>query len=173
MATFLDTGILQHFLPLFSLLFIFSLIYAIMQTTKLFGESKTVHLVVAFSISMIVLFSGQSLNFITFVTPWFVALIVGLVLFFMAVTFLGVTKEKAWDAVGGHTVVFIIAIIIVLVGLSQVLGPVFSPFQDQPGERTIGKEILRTLFHPRLLGALFILIISAFAVSLIAKRESK
>ena len=67
--------------------------------------------------------------------------------------------------------IYLLAIIIVLVGLSQVLGPVFSPFQEAEGERTIGKEILRTIFHPRLLGALFILVIAAFAVSSIAKAE--
>lgn len=167
MATFLDLGFLQFFLPLFSFLFIVVVLYALMHKNNFLGPSDRVHWVAAISIGMIVLFSGSAVELINVITPWFVIMIVFLVLLFSIFMFFGTNEDQLMEKIGGHIVVVIVALLMLLAAISAVFGPVFNPYGVDEEGRTIQSETIRTLFHPRVLGAVFILLIAAFATKFI------
>ncbi len=162
----LQTSVLSFFLPAFTFLLILVVLFAILNKTKILGEDARVQWVAAFSIGMIVLFSAKTVEFINFLTPWFAVMAIFLLFIFMIPMFLGKQTQDIWSAIGGHYMVIIISILIVVIAISVVFEPVFTPFRDSNGEggKTIGGEVLRTLFHPRILGAIFILIIASFAI---------
>lgn len=180
MATLLDVGFLNFFLPAFTFLFIVVLFYAILQRTKILGGKTGLDWTASLAIGVIVLFSGKSVDLINFFTPWMVVIAIFLVLLFVIFMFLGyggsdeVLKKEVWPVVGGQTTVFIVAILILVIGISQVFGPVFSPYEPGgPAERTIGGEAIRTIFHPRILGGIFIMVIAAFAIQKISDTSAK
>ena len=58
MATILESlGFIEFFLPVFSFLFIFVIVYAVLDKFKLMGESKAVKVIAALSIALLFLFS--------------------------------------------------------------------------------------------------------------------
>lgn len=169
MATVLDVGLLKFFLPAFTFLFIVILTYALMKVVLKELDDRARWLA-AVCIGLIALFSGSAIDLINFVTPWFVVIFVFLFLVFMSLMFYGVEQPKVLDALGGVNTIVIIGILILVLGISQVFGPVFDPYAPGgPTEKTIGGETIKTLFHPRVLGAIFILIIAAFAIQRITE----
>lgn len=172
MATILDTGLLRFFLPAFTFLFILIILYAILKKVAKFEDRLS--WVAAFSIAIVAMFSGKAIDLINFITPWFVVIFVFLFLVFMGLMFWGVEEKKVWDTLGGVNTIVIVTILVLVIGISQVFGPVFSPYAPGgPAERTIGGEAIRTIFHPRVLGAIFILIVAAFAIQRISETEVK
>ena len=171
MATFLDIGLLEFFLPVFTFILVFSGLYALLVKTGILGDNKRVILGASVAVAFITMFSGSATGLINFITPWFVVMFVFLLLFFGILMFLGQSEEKIWARLGGPVTVLIFALIIVIVAMGQVLGPVFSPYEEDEDGKDIGGETLKTLFHPRVLGALFILIIAAFTIQQVSFKK--
>lgn len=169
MATFLDIGLLQHFLPLFTFLLVFVIIYAILQKIEILGKSKAVHFIAALCVAFIVLFSGATTDMINFLIPWMVVIIVFMLMLFLSMMFLGVKAEEIFEKVGGVYTFLIIMIILFIIAMTTTLGPIFTPYSEV-GEQTIQSETIKTLFHPRTLGAIFILLVAVFAVSQISRK---
>ena len=168
MATFLDIGLLEHFLPVFSFLLILVVCYAILKKTELLGSNNGLMWVASFSVAFLALFSGSSIELIALLTPWFVVMFIFLFLLFMILIFGGVDEKKVLGEVGGPTVLLVISILMLIIGISNVFGDVFSPYGEE-GEQDIPSETMETIFHPRILGAIFILLVAAFTVNFIPR----
>ena len=184
MATLLDTGLIEFLLPLFVFLFIFVVIYALLSKTNLFGEKQTaLNFLASICIAAVSIFAGNLVKLLGAVTPWIVFMIVILVLIFGMYSFFGVKNEEIWTTIGGQTVVYVIILIILLIGLNVVFESEVSPFSggssDASGNASLaaGKnvrtEVVSTLTHPKLLGALFILLVSAFTIKLLVDQVEK
>ena len=179
MATLLDTSLLGYLLPVFTFLFIMMVVFAVMDKFKLVGDNKGIHWAVAFCISFIFLFSSDAVKFVTLLTPWFILLVVFgmfLVSFFI---FIGVKEDSIAFAVKDPKVVWGvigISMLVFFIALGNVFGDVFSG-QATPGEGGPGaiqggtpvSEGLKAIVHPRVLGALFLLIIAALSIRLISE----
>ncbi|MBU0929500.1 MAG: hypothetical protein KJ623_00315 [Nanoarchaeota archaeon] len=173
MATLLDTGLLYHFLPLVTFLFIFSIVYIILENTDWLGKNKSLKFIAALSIALISLFAGGVVDLINYIVPWFVFIFIFLILLFMGLTFLGIEKNVVWNNLSIWTVM-VISFLLLLIGITQVYSSIFTPYADTNVTKTIGSETLRTVFHPRVLGAIFILIISSLTIRFVAQKvESK
>ena len=179
MATLLDATLISFLMPLFVFLFIFVVIYALLTKTKLFGEKQVaLNFLAAICIAAVAVFAGNLITLIGTVTPWIVFIIIILVFIFGMYKLFGVEDKEIWDAIGGKTLVYVIILIIVLVGLSIVFEPQISPYA--PGENATGiagkdvkSEVITTITHPRVLGALFILLVAAFTVKLLVDKVEK
>ncbi|MFA5176296.1 MAG: hypothetical protein WC413_03515 [Candidatus Nanoarchaeia archaeon] len=164
MATLMDMGLLNYFLPIFTFLFIFAGLYALLDKTKILGENNALKFIAAFSVAMITLFTASIVDLINYVIPWFVFIAIFLILLFGVLMHFGIKEQDIWNNLSVWTVM-IIAFLILLIGLTQVFGDVFTPYQTVGNTtKTIGSETLRTLFHPRTLGAIFLLIIASLTV---------
>jgi hypothetical protein len=173
MATVLDVGLLNFFLPVFTFLFITILCYAILRKVLKDLDNKAVW-VAAICLGLMALFSGKAIDLINFITPWYIVIFVFLLLTFMALMFWDVPQKDILASLGGTTTIVVIGILILVLGISQVFSPVFSPYSTtDSATKTIAGEALKTVFHPRILGAIFILIIAAFAVQRISEVEMK
>ena len=137
--------------------------YAILHKTNWFGNNEKVKWVASFCIAALATLAGKPKDLIVFMTPWFVVIFVFLAFMFMILTFLGSSEKESWETVGGKPLYFIIAILIVVIGISQVYEGIFSPYNTQGGT-SIGGETLRTIFHPRVLGAIFLLVVCAWTI---------
>ena len=181
MATILDVGLLSFFMPFFIFFFVFVLIYALLSKTNLFGEKQAVlNFVGSICIAAISVFTGTITGVVINIVPWIILVIIVLLFLFSLFTFFGISKnEEIWATIGGQTVVYVIILIIVLVGLIQAFEKQVSPYQSgttasattttnagiQPSN--VKGAVISTLTHPRLLGALFILIVSALSIKVI------
>ncbi|MDD5133219.1 MAG: hypothetical protein PHD81_02135 [Candidatus Nanoarchaeia archaeon] len=164
MATLMDMGLLNYFLPIFTFLFIFAALYALLDKTKILGDNSALKFIAAFSVAMITLFTASITDLINYVIPWFVFIAIFLILLFGVLMHFGIKEENIWNNLSMWTVM-IIAFLILLIGLTQVFGDVFTPYQTVGNTtKTISSETLRTLFHPRTLGAIFMLIIASLTV---------
>lgn len=171
MATILDSlGFLEFFLPVFSFLFIFVIMYAVLDKFKLMGENKTVKFIAALSIALLFLFSKGVLDFVSFVTPWFVVLVI-LALFILSLFMFMGAKEKDMEDVVKNPVVYWTILVIIIILLIAAIGTVFSDFFASEGGQITDPtkvSITQILVHPRVLGSLFLLVIASFAIKNIA-----
>ena len=172
MVTFIDTGLIKVMLPLFSFLFILVIVFALLQKTKIFGDAKGINWMISLSVAVMMLFAGKTLDIISFVLPWILLIAIFLTFVFVIFLHLGVKSEdmykEIWPKFGGPSVIVIISVLLLVIAISNVFPGVFSPFEEG-GEKTVGREIIKTVFHPRILGALLILIIAGFAVARISE----
>ncbi len=168
MATLLDTTLLLHFLPFFVFIFIFTVLFAVLKSTELLSKNDSLNFIAALSIALVSLFVQPAIDLISFVVPWFAFLFIFLTLLFAVFLFLGKSKQDIWDTLNIWTILIVIFLIL-LVGFVTVFEELFTPYEESDDGKTIGGQTLKTLFHPRVLGAIFILIIASLAIKLISK----
>ncbi len=159
-----DISILNNFLPLFVFVLIFVFLYAILEKTKLLGDSSRFNFLVSLCIAVMSMFSGSSTELILAVLPWYIFLMFFLLLLFTLFMFFGVDAKDVWPKVGGQTTVFIVMIIALIVSITKVFGPVFTPYAVEGTS-----NVFRTIFHPRVVGAFFILLIASLLIKNISE----
>jgi len=172
MASILDSlGFLEFFLPVFSFLFIFVIMYAVLDKFELMGKNNSIKFIAALCIALLFLFSKGILEFVNFVTPWFVVLVIIALFVLSLFMFMGVKEESIRNAVSQPTVYWTVLVVVIIL-LIAAIGTVFSDFFSSEGGSITDPtkaSITQILVHPRVLGALFLLIIVSFAVKNISK----
>ena len=169
MATFLDLGgvdLLEYFMPVFIFILVFVILYAILDKTGMLGKNKALNIILSFIVALTVLFSGASMDLINFVTPWFAVILVVSVIAVLVLSF-AVKKGGDLDLRPVPVLAMIFAGIVLIVGITQVFGPVFTPYAEGADP---GWTALRTLFHPRLLGAFLILFVASIIIKEIVEK---
>lgn len=157
MATVLDIGVLEHFIPLFSFLFVFLIVYALLQKLKLLGGKSVIDFLVSLVVSILVVLSSSAVELARFMSVWGVVVTIILVFLFIMMSFwAGEGKMGLPVDMDIKSIVFWVFIIILAIGLTQVFGPVLMPYAEGADP---SRTVLRTIFHPRIVGALFLLII--------------
>ncbi len=175
MATILDVGILSYFTPVFVFLFIFAIVFAILEKTRILGKNKGLNSLVAFVIAMLFILTPELIGVVKLSMPWFILLLVLIVFIVVLFLFVGVKAESITEAFERQGVVWflvIICIIIFLYGLTEIYGP--SVHEIYAGNKTVeepsfAKQVGKIIFHPRSLGIIFLLIIIAQAIRIIAR----
>lgn len=171
MATFLDLSILNYLTPLFTFLFILVISYAVLDKFKLLGEHFAPKAIAAFSIAMIFILSSRMMAAINIATPWFILMII-LGFFIVAMLmFMGVKQESVTRAVSSGTVIWIVVIIsliLFIISIITAFQDVNSPYEEIE-DKTRTTEGLNALVHPRLLGALFLLVMVTYAIMFISQ----
>jgi hypothetical protein len=171
MATLLDLGVLTYLTPLFTFLFILIVSYAVLDKFRLLGDNFAPKAIAAFSIAMIFIFSTRMMKIVNMATPWFILMIIfGLFLVGMLM-FIGVKESSITKTVTSGSVVWpiiVVSLIIFIIVIVNAFQDVQSPYEEGD-EKTRTTEGLRALVHPRLLGALFLLLMSVYAIMFISQ----
>ena len=198
MATFLEVGLFSYFSVIFPVLLVFLLVFAVLTKTEFFGKNKGVYALIAFAIAMIMLFSPGVVNVINVMAPWFVFIFMFFVFILLALLLMGVKSESITDYMSGdwtvvHWFILSFAIIIAIGSLATVYGGSLLPYTDESGEpigeesdsgmsaedsttgRTtstgdFNKNVGRVIFHPKVLGMVFVMLIGSFAINLLARK---
>ena len=84
----LDISGLAYFMPIFGFLFIFVIVFALLDKTKILGGVKWIDVLISFIVAIIFATMTSVREYVEQVTPWFVVLVVAL--FFILVIVGGV-----------------------------------------------------------------------------------
>ncbi|PIN69920.1 hypothetical protein COV93_03545 [Candidatus Woesearchaeota archaeon CG11_big_fil_rev_8_21_14_0_20_43_8] len=198
MATFLDITLLEQFSSVFAVIFVFAVVFMIFQGTKIFGTNKNLHAIVAFCIAIFVLLSATVRNMIMLMSPWFVILFLVTLFILVGVKMLGISDNDISSAIKSdehkYVIYFIVAfaIIILMYALSQSFGQNVGPYlggdsssgtsgsgsntTSVSGDGTtntgnFNQNLAATIFHPKVLGMIFLLLIASFTMRLLAKKD--
>ncbi|MBI2667296.1 hypothetical protein HYX17_00835 [Candidatus Woesearchaeota archaeon] len=177
MATVLDTSLVLYFKPVFTFLFVFGVLYAILSRVPLFGKSSNINIVVAFSMSMLFMLTPGVRDVLNVATPWFIFMFIFLIMLVLVFMMVGVEEKSIVGVFSENWVVWTIGII-ALIGIfgfamSQVYGPVIQGLYgtEQTAQEGVTYDIGRIIFHPRMLATIFILVVASQAVRLISARN--
>ena len=186
MATVLDLTLLEGFSSIFSFLLIFTIIYALLVYTKFLGENKSLHAIIALSVSVIMLFAPRALEAVKLMVPWFMLFIMAGVFVLLVYKLFGAPDSSIeWTIrnYGGlKWGIFIVSIIIIAGSLGYVYSqPAPGSSPQEGGNSTIltayqgdvgstGEEaLMATIFHPKVLGLVVTLLIAVFTISLLSQ----
>jgi asparagine N-glycosylation enzyme membrane subunit Stt3 len=173
MATILDVGVLNHFVPIFVFILVFVVFYAVLLKTNILGDNKGLIALASFVVAFLFLVTRTASEFVQLVTPWFVVLIIVAMCFLLIFMFLGVKPESIASAISQESTVWMILIfLLVLLGiaLTKVLGPSIAAITQGEGtEAGFMGSVGTIMFHPKILGAVLILLIASYAIRAVSK----
>lgn len=122
----MDVGLLNFFSPLFIFLLLFAVIYALFQWTKIFGDNKVIHSMIAVVLALFgSIFSPSARGLIEFIMPWFTFLVIIGVVVIVLFKMFGVSDDSLTSAVkspGVMWTILILVIVLIIGALSHVFG---------------------------------------------------
>ena len=159
------------FMPIFSFLLVFFIVYAILAKTKIIGETGFINVFVSFIMAIIFLSFASLELYVQTIVPWFVVLLVSVFLIMLIAGF--ATKDLDW-LMGSKSrfglIVIGILILIFLVSAIRVFNPVFHPdLLITSGEGISLIEQISYSVDGRVFGTLLLIVIAG-AVSWIVTR---
>lgn len=169
MATIMDVSALYYFLPFIIFLFIFVVSYGFLSKVKILGDNIKLNLIAAVCIGLLTIFIGNLIDILSFTIPWLFFIAILMLMVFGIFIFFKIGKNdeesyaKVWELIGS-TPVLILMLVIIFIAITQVFESTLSPYDSATGEKTPTSETLRTLTHPRILSALFILIVAGVVI---------
>jgi hypothetical protein len=190
METFLEIGALNYFSIIFPALLVFVIVFALFEKTKLLGESKAMHSLIAIVAAFLVMLSRDIIAVITFGAPWFILVFVFLTLLLLIYSFMGASEADITNVIKKDKVIqwtiFGIGVIIVVASISHIYGQ--KLLEQAPGEeegvtvgdvqereeaegRTYRSEVFDAIFNPKILGLIFIFLVATFTIALLSKES--
>ena len=177
MASILDLGLLEYFLPWFIFIFVLIIVWALLEKISFFGDNKLVNWIIAFCAALMFIIVPEMQTVIATITPFFLILIIFIILVFIVFMFMGYEGTKILEVVSQNEIIAWVVIIVALgimgLALTNVYGDaihdITSPDQDSDDlEQSIGEII----FHPKVLGVSFILILAALVVKFVSSKTT-
>jgi len=193
MATLLDVGLVSYFSNIFPFIFVWAIVFATLQKTKVIGTSMGINATIAAVAGLMVLLSQSLINIINFMVPWFAVLIIFFVLMMLAFMSFGAKEADFSSALKNKTVLYImIAITLGIFGAavanefgqtateasfggSGVVNDGSLPVDGSGGEisSTATSNFQTNLFgivtHPKVLGMMVLFAVVIFAVALLTR----
>ena len=167
----LDISGINFFMPVFSFLFVFVVVYAVLAKTKVLGDQR-VNLLVSFIIAIIFMnFSSLDL-YVKTILPWFVVLLVCLFLVLVIIGFSTKDFEKMTTP-GFAWVVVVILLIIFLIAAIRVFNPMFHSELGitSAGEGQQGVLVqIRNMFDSQVSGSVLLLILGFIVAYVLTKK---
>ncbi|MFH1510329.1 MAG: hypothetical protein ABIF10_01455 [Candidatus Woesearchaeota archaeon] len=180
MATPLDFGLLAKFGAIFPFLLVFVVVYAVLNSIKVFGDKKGIDAMIAFLAAVMVLFSDTVRMTIERMAPWFVLFFFFLIFLSIAYMIFGAKKEDIFGAMKGNRSIILwilsISLIIGLGSLTSVMSEkggigvpssasqVVNASSDQVAAANQQSAFWATITHPKVLGMVLILLVALFTV---------
>ena len=181
----LDLGLVNVFSIIFPFLLVFAILYALFSKFKIVGDNKVIQAVAAIAISFIVILSSDVVELINFISPWFVVLFIFVIMILVVFKLFGTTDETLGVFIKEHTLtqwmIIILAIVIIVAGFAHVFGQRLADTPDTNGDGIIDssdqvnsdefdESVGNTIFHPKIVGLIFIFLVAAFAIGLLTQQ---
>jgi 4-amino-4-deoxy-L-arabinose transferase-like glycosyltransferase len=192
MATFVDISILQNFSSVFTFILVFVIIYSMLEVTNALGpDKKSMNAIIAMIVAFLVSLSTGVVNVIQSFTPWFTMLIVIIFFILFAVRIFGVSSETITAAFTKKSAILTWILILTAVILLFSLGSGFGQKtleQGQSGGTTVSvqtntstvptdtgsfsQNLYNTLYHPKVLGLILIMLVVVMAMLLLTASDT-
>jgi hypothetical protein len=159
---------LNFFMPIFSFLLVFVIVYALLVKFKLLGESQFVNVLVSFIVAVVFMSFSSLKLYVETIIPWFVVLLVVVFL----VLIMGLFVSKDWSPKSWFSWIIIgVLIIIFLISAIYVFNPVFHPdLGVASGEGTSLLEQLGGYLEGGFLGSLLLLVIAGIVAWVLTRK---
>ncbi len=184
MASVLDLGLLQFFNVIFPTLLVFTIVFAILKKTKVFGDEKGgLSAVVAISVAIMTAMFEPAITFINIIAPWFVVFFLFIILMVFAFRVVGYDDDFIQLALKEQTntgaffwVTMGVGILIVLGGLGATFGQELldkTADLQEDGSLDDGEyseyeqNIFRTIVNPKVVAVGMFFVICIFSVLLL------
>ncbi|MGM5484304.1 MAG: hypothetical protein ACQEP1_00325 [Nanobdellota archaeon] len=200
MASFLDLGFLEGLTPIFILLIVFAIVYGLLTKTKITGENKSINAIIALVIGIIIMMSEGMSQVIMNMIPWLIMLGIFMLLLVITYKSLGASDSMIIDKLQNKKIigwtVAILGLIILVSSIADVYGQqeleatentTQYKFSNEPGNAGTGdsspestpetdtedfdKNVKSSIYHPRMLGFILIMIISVLAITQLTRTE--
>ena len=181
MATFLDVGLFQYFNVIFPVLLIFAIMLALLQKTKILGTNPTINAIIAVAVAFMALLSQTVIKLVNFMAPWFVLVLIFVVLLILVFQTLGATEKNIASVLANekivHWSIIGVGLLILMAGLGSIWGHELtsmaggSPVSTNVTSSTTGdleQNLYATFYNPKVLGLIFIFLIAVFAIAFLA-----
>ncbi len=195
MATVLDLSLLQTFDFIFPFIFVWALIFAILQKTGATGKAVGIDAIIATVIGFMSIMSRGIIDMINFMIPWFAVTIIFFVLLLLLFQLFGAKEGDIFNALKSDKsitwIILGIGLVIIFAALGNVFGQSFTE-QAFDGETattitangTIGTttgvatpnfqtNITGILANPKVLGMIILFAIAVFAIALLSGSNAK
>jgi predicted membrane channel-forming protein YqfA (hemolysin III family) len=174
MATFLDVTALQAFSKVFVFLLVVIAVYAVAAKSKAFGDATWIAWIVGIILGVFILMSNLLIGVIQTIAPWFAVVFIFVIFITMSSKVFGATSV---DLDQYKWVLFVVVVIIFIVGsLSYIRQNTSVPGDlDEDGDEIKDESYLTTqnfIFHPKIMGVIFILLVAIFTVALLAGKST-
>ncbi|MDO8508874.1 MAG: hypothetical protein Q7S27_04285 [Nanoarchaeota archaeon] len=160
MVTPVDIAGIGYFAPILAFLIVLTILFALLNKTKLLGESLFVQLVVSFVVATIFVSAAGVRDYVLVITPWFGALVVSLFFILFIIGFVGKPIEGLTKGVGIVFVVILALIFLVsaFIVFSELIGP-YLPGSEGAGADPNLFKLTRDIYNTRVFGAMLLLVI--------------
>ena len=134
-----DVSGLLYFMPIFSFIFVFVVVYALLSRYKVLGENNFVNALIGVVFATAFITASSVRTYIETITPWFVVLVLAL---FFILAVIGFSQKKVEDVIGKNFISALIVVVILIfffAGIkvfSSILSPLF--FKITNDDRLLG-----------------------------------
>jgi 4-amino-4-deoxy-L-arabinose transferase-like glycosyltransferase len=184
MATFVDISILQNFSSIFTFILVFVIIYSMLEVTKALGpDKKSMNAIIAMIVGFLVSLSSGVVSVIQSFTPWFTLLVIIIFFILFAVRMFGVSSETITAEITKKSAIVTWILILTAVILLFSLGSGFGQKTLEQGQAngttvsvatnattvptdtgSFSQNLYNTLYHPKVLGLLLIMLTVVIAM---------
>lgn len=169
MATFLDVSGLEYFSNFFVFIFVWLVVWALISYTKLFNNVLAI--IIGFIISLFVLISPIATGAVRIVAPWIAVILVFVVFITIIMKSFGAVDAASLAPI--KTIALMVVIIAIIVGAltyvrEQTPVPGDTNYTGVEDDYTRSSNVI---FHPKILGMLFIFAIAIFTIALLIKSK--
>jgi hypothetical protein len=170
MAAIVSTELIAYISPVLIFIFVWAVLYGVLQKFEAFGKNQPINAAIAFSVSLLFVmipFFGEIVkNFV----PLIVIMILIIVVILIMLMFLGyketdIVSYMKINSLG--TVIVIIVLFLFIFVLGNVLGPAFTQYPSSI-ETSVGSNLRRVFLNPKVLGMILMFSIAFYLIKAIA-----
>ena len=182
MVTPLDFTALEQFSGIFPFLLVLVLVYAVLSMTAFFKERQGMAALVAIITALMTLVSKIAINTINLMAPWFVLLVIFGIFFMLVFMMFGYSQENVMNYITSGE--FGIGIWVMSILLIIGVGSLATAINEEKGFRALTEGDVgdvsaesqdfgfwQTLFHPKVLGMILVLLVGFFTVKKMASGD--
>lgn len=176
----IDISVLKEFSGIFPFLLVLVLVYAFLMFSEWFKEHKGIAGVVAVVLAFMTLMSDIAIKTINMMAPWFVLFVIFAIMFTLAFMMFGFDIKYISKFIEGgefNIGIWVLAIM-AIIGIGSLFTVVNEEIgfgelvsQNATGAASQGYNFWPTLFHPKILGMVLVLLIAVFTIRQITKTE--
>lgn len=199
MASVLNTSLVDSFSPILLFLLVFAIVFGILTWSKLLGNNKAVHSIIALAIGLLVLTSSKSIVIIKTMIPWFVVIVILMFMIILSFKVFGVSDQSFTNAVTENGTLrwalIVVAILIFALAISSAYGQDSLTYTKDKGTvinessnnvlldgnnqevtttntGNFQQNLGATIYNPKVLGLLLLLLIGVFTISQLSQGPS-
>jgi hypothetical protein len=165
----LDVSWVAHGLPIYALLLIIGVSYAVLAKTKILGDSKAINAFISLIFSVIFISFSSVREYVVNVTVWFTVLITGAFFFLLMIVFIVKDPAKFFKPLGIVFIILLSLVIIVAIFYTFPGTQAYLPGQSESGANSTLINLKHFMLQDSVLSGILLLIAAAIAIFVVTR----